>query len=147
MFVNKAKNTGIATLWRVFLTKLASKRTRLNVSFISEQTLSSLAQKDQLVISTQVIQEYYNVATSKLGLDKLFVKQTLRLLDVYETVVIQPAQILHAIDIQILHQLSFWDSLIISAAKSANCSILLTEDLSDGQMIDGVVIKNPFTLT
>ncbi len=39
LFVNKAKNTGIATLWRVFLTKLTSKRTRLNVMFISEQTL------------------------------------------------------------------------------------------------------------
>ncbi|MCK5466962.1 MAG: hypothetical protein KAI99_00580, partial [Cyclobacteriaceae bacterium] len=39
LFVNKAKNTGIATLWRVFLTKLTSKRTRLNVLFISEQTL------------------------------------------------------------------------------------------------------------
>ncbi len=40
LFVNKAKNTGIATLWRVFLTKLTSKRTRLNVMFISEQTLT-----------------------------------------------------------------------------------------------------------
>jgi hypothetical protein len=39
LFVNKAKNTGIATLWRVFLKKLTSKRTRLNVMFISEQTL------------------------------------------------------------------------------------------------------------
>lgn len=110
------------------------------------EMLTLLAQKDQLVISTQVIQEYYNVATSKLGLDKLFVKQTLTLMNVYETIIIQPIQILNAIDIQILHQLSFWDSLIISAAKSANCTILLTEDLSDGQVIGGVEIKSPFTI-
>lgn len=101
---------------------------------------------DQLVISAQAIQEYYKVATSKLGLDKLFFKQTVTLLDAYETVIIQPTLILNAIDIQILHQLSFWDSLIISAAKSANCTILLTEDLNDGQIIEGVEVKNPFTI-
>ncbi len=62
----------------------------------------------------------------------------------YETVVIQPAIIFNTIDTQILHQFSFWDSLILSAAKSANCSVLLTEDLNDGQVVDGVRIISPF---
>ncbi len=62
----------------------------------------------------------------------------------HETITIQPAQILNAIDIQILNQLSFWDSLIISAVKSANCTVLLTEDLNDGQIIEGVEIRIHF---
>ena len=107
--------------------------------------LSNIIQKNHLVISTQVMQEYYNVATLKLGLEKLYVKRTIEMFDVYEIVVIQPSIIYRAIDIQILNQLSFWDSLIISAAISANCSMVLTEDMNDGQVIEGVKILNPFT--
>ena len=107
--------------------------------------LSNIIQKNHLVISTQVMQEYYNFATLKLGLEKLYVKRTIEMFDVYEIVVIQPSIIYRAIDIQILNQLSFWDSLIISAAISANCSMVLTEDMNDGQVIEGVKILNPFT--
>ena len=113
---------------------------------ICRKVLSSLIGRNLLVISTQVMQEYYNVATQKLGIEKLFVKGTIELFDIYETITIQPSVIFQAIDIHILHQLSFWDSLIISAAKSANCSMLLTEDMNDGQIIEGVKIQNPFTL-
>ena len=48
------------------------------------------------------------------------------------------------IDIKFRYQLSFWDSLIVSAAKSAKCNIILSEDLQDGQVIEGVKIQNPF---
>lgn len=40
LFANKAKNAGIATLRRVFLTQLASKRTSRNVQVISQQSLT-----------------------------------------------------------------------------------------------------------
>jgi predicted nucleic acid-binding protein len=40
---------------------------------------------------------------------------------------------------------SFWDSLIIAAAIDAGCAILYTEDLQDGQIIDGILtVRNPF---
>jgi predicted nucleic acid-binding protein len=42
------------------------------------------------------------------------------------------------------YQLSFWDSLIVAAAKTAACGFLLTEDLHDGQKLDGVEVVNPF---
>ncbi len=108
--------------------------------------LIKLIRKNQLVISTQVKQEYYTVSTQKLGLDKLFVKSTLKMFDVYEIIIVNPSIIYNAIDIQILNQLSFWDSLIIAAAISANCTILLSEDLSDGQVINGIKVQNPFTI-
>jgi predicted nucleic acid-binding protein len=40
--------------------------------------------------------------------------------------------------------LSFWDSLIVAAAYSKNATIILTEDLNDGQHIEGIMIRNPF---
>jgi predicted nucleic acid-binding protein len=40
--------------------------------------------------------------------------------------------------------LSFWDALIVGAAKAAGCSYLLTEDLSQGQDLDGVRVVSPF---
>ncbi len=112
---------------------------------ICRKVLSSLIEKSLLVISTQVMQEYFNVATQKLGLEKLYVKRTIEMFDVYETINVKPSIIFQAIDIHILNPLSFWDSLIISAAKSANCSMVLTEDMNDGQIIEGVKIQNPFT--
>ena len=112
---------------------------------ICRNVLSSLIEKSLLVISTQVMQEYYNVATQKMRLEKLYVKRTIEMFDVYEIVTIKPSIIFQAIDIHILHQLSFWDSLIISAAKSANCTMVLTEDMNDGQVIEGLRIQSPFT--
>ncbi len=42
------------------------------------------------------------------------------------------------------HQLSFWDSLIINTGVVAHCETLLTEDMNNGQIIEGVGIVNPF---
>jgi predicted nucleic acid-binding protein len=39
---------------------------------------------------------------------------------------------------------SWWDSLILAAAVDMRCRHLLTEDLQDGQVVDGVTILNPF---
>ena len=48
-----------------------------------------------------------------------------------------------AIDCSILNKLSFWDSLIVSAAEYSKCDTLWTEDLSHGQIIRGVKVLNP----
>ena len=41
-------------------------------------------------------------------------------------------------------QLSFWDGLIVVAAKRCGATSLYTEDLNHGQTIEGVEIVNPF---
>jgi predicted nucleic acid-binding protein len=40
--------------------------------------------------------------------------------------------------------ISFWDAVIVVSASEAGCSVLLTEDLNAGQIIAGVLIRNPF---
>jgi predicted nucleic acid-binding protein len=44
------------------------------------------------------------------------------------------------------HILSWWDSLIVSAAQAQNCVLLLTEDLQDRATYGGVTVRNPFAL-
>lgn len=101
-------------------------------------------QMDQLgVISTQVIQEFYVAATKKLNADPLIVKDILHSFERFETVIITPEIIKEAIDCSVIHRISFWDSLIVVAAQSANCSKLWTEDLNHGQIIRGVRVENP----
>jgi len=46
--------------------------------------------------------------------------------------------------VQDRHQLSWWDSLIVSAAQMAGCSWLLTEDLEHHRLFDGVRVVDPF---
>lgn len=43
--------------------------------------------------------------------------------------------------------LSFWDALVVAAARSATCEYLLTEDLQDGQELEGLTVLSPFTRT
>jgi len=105
--------------------------------------LKGLALEKNGVISTQVLQEFYVTSTSKLGADPLIVKDVLRTLERFETVVITPILIREAVDCSIINRLSFWDALIIVAAESAHCEILWTEDLNHGQIIRGVRIENP----
>lgn len=62
----------------------------------------------------------------------------------YHLVVLDIEDVLAAIDLHRLHQVSFWDALIVRAAKQGGCSILLSEDLQHGRSIDGVAIVNPF---
>lgn len=54
------------------------------------------------------------------------------------------ALVLAAAESSIRNQISLWDALIVQSAKRGGCDRLLTEDLSDGQIIDGVAVENPF---
>lgn len=96
------------------------------------------------VISTQVLQEFYNIITKKMKCPKEKAKELLQSLsECFEVHKNSVLDILRAVDISIKTQFSFWDSLIISAAISSGCGTLYSEDLNDGQDVDGVLIKNP----
>lgn len=96
------------------------------------------------VISTQVLQEFYNVVTKKMNCPKDKAKKLLQnLSEFFEVHKNSVRDILRAVDISIKTQFSFWDSLIISAAISSDCDWLYSEDLNDGQNVDGITIKNP----
>jgi predicted nucleic acid-binding protein len=98
----------------------------------------------QGVISTQILQEYYAASTRKLAIDPVLAKQRVQFFLKMHTVQITPADVLSAIDLHRLHALSFWDALVVHAARQAKCTRLLSEDMNHGQVIEGIQIINPF---
>lgn len=97
----------------------------------------------QGVVSTQVLQETYAVATRKLRVDPLIAAGAVRSLELLEVVTVTPEIIHAAIDCSILNTLSFCDALLVAAAASARCDTLWTEALDPGQTLLGVRIENP----
>jgi predicted nucleic acid-binding protein len=53
--------------------------------------------------------------------------------------------LVRAREIEDQYGLSWWDSLIVGAAQLQNCALLLTEDLQDGAIYGGVIVRNPFS--
>ncbi len=98
----------------------------------------------QPVISTQVIKEFYVVAINKMKADPIIVKNILHNFRNMEIVTNDLELIEQAIDISVISQISFWDSLIIAAAEKANCEYIFSEDLNPGQTYRGVLVVNPF---
>ncbi|MFC1580590.1 PIN domain-containing protein [Thermodesulfobacteriota bacterium] len=100
----------------------------------------------RIVLSTQVLQEFYVVVTRKLGmpLDPEAAEDVVRNLSLLPVVHIDTERILAAISRSRQHQFSFWDALIIEAALTGGADRLLSEDLQHGQVIDGLRIENPF---
>jgi len=96
------------------------------------------------VISTQVLQEFYVIATKKFGIDPVLVKNILISFENLEIVTVTPLLIREAIDSALISRFSFWDSLILVSAKQAYCEKVWTEDLTPGQIVQGVEIENPF---
>lgn len=95
-------------------------------------------------VSTQVLEEYFSAVTRKLRVPVAIARSKVELFARLQVSIVDVDDILAAIDLQRLHQLSFWDSLLVQSARRSGCATLLTEDLQDGQRFDGLVVRNPF---
>ncbi|MDD4735394.1 MAG: PIN domain-containing protein [Kiritimatiellae bacterium] len=96
------------------------------------------------VISTQVLQEYANVALGKLRQRQDVVLRQLTLLERLQVVPQTPTLVKRAVEIHGLYGISFGDSAIAAAAEQAGCERILSEDLNPGQFYGSVVVFNPF---
>ena len=104
-------------------------------------------QPENLVVSTQVLQEFYVVTTRKLKnpLSEERAGRAVRGIAKLDVVGVDAPLVLAAVDTSRTAQISLWDALIIEAASRAGCERVLSEDLNAGQVIRGVRIENPFT--
>lgn len=96
------------------------------------------------VISTQVLQEFFNGAVKKMGLSAEHAQTLTQIHARLQVVDSNTALVLSAIEISIESQVSIWDALIIRAAEVSGCKVLYSEDMNHGQDIRGVRIENPF---
>jgi predicted nucleic acid-binding protein len=97
-------------------------------------------------LSVQVLQEFYVNITQKVAqpLDKKVALQLVADLACWRIHVPDAADVLKAIDIQLVYKISFWDAMIIRSAQAMRCQTLWTEDLQASQTITGVRTVNPF---
>jgi predicted nucleic acid-binding protein len=96
------------------------------------------------VLSTQVLQEYCNVALKKLGLPPQHVRAQLDLYEQFEMVQVTPFIIRAALDLHQTRSLAFYDAIILASAQASGCVVLLSEDMNAGEVVAGVRIVNPF---
>ena len=104
-------------------------------------------QPEEIVISTQVLAEFFWVVTRKLDLDPRTAREGVRQMAMLRVVPVDHRLVLRATDTALSARLSIWDALIVEAAAAAGSDRLLTEDLNDGRTMRDVQIVNPFTST
>jgi len=98
------------------------------ISFhVVQETLHVLTRKFAKAASTQIAQDFLRDALAPLWR-------------------VQPSAALYVrtLDLQRRYRFSFYNSLIVAAALEAGCARLLSEDLQDGQRIEGLTVENPF---
>jgi len=104
-------------------------------------------QELNVVVSVQVLNEFYN-SLLKYGVDDRKIQE--KLYQIVDVVFVAPLilnTVIKAWHIKERYKFSYWDSLIVASALENDCSILYTEDMQDGQIIeDKLKIINPFNL-
>lgn len=112
---------------------------------VARKCMRSIEENAAIVVSTQVLMELHSVLTSKLRMDPAQSRALVQATSLrYEVVTLTVDLIIRGLDVHIINKLSHWDACIISAAAASGCKEILTEDLQDGVMIEGVKIRNPF---
>jgi predicted nucleic acid-binding protein len=112
----------------------------------ARELFADLSQFGRLVLSTQVLQEFYVTVTRKLA-EPLPAEDALAALvqfGAFPIVASDSALVIRAAQLHQKASLSFWDALIVQAATEGNCRTLLSEDMQHGRRFGDLVIQNPF---
>jgi predicted nucleic acid-binding protein len=107
----------------------------------------SLLRRRDLVVSVQVLQEFYVQATRASRPDRLRHDQAVRLVESFCRYPVQEltlAILRAAFVTRARWGLSYWDAAILEAARSSGCEVVLSEDLSEQQDYGGIRVENPF---
>ena len=101
---------------------------------------------ENLVLSTQVLGEFYVTVTRKLArpLEPVLAREAVDDLCALRIRSVRAELVQAAVRRSDASQLSYWDALIVETAIDAGVSILLTEDLQHEQVFDGLRVVDPF---
>jgi predicted nucleic acid-binding protein len=97
------------------------------------------------VISVQVLNEFALAGRRKLGLTWAVIRNILG--EYRRELTIVPVTIeVHerGLDLAERHQLNVYDGMILAAAQLADCTVLYSQDMRDGLVIDGLTVRNPY---
>ena len=113
---------------------------------IAQATLDDLWRTRTGTLSTQVLSEFYVVATRKFDppMSRRAAREVVGAYTTWPAVQVDAALILTASALEERHTLSFWDALIIEAAARSGARRLLSENLQAGRRIRNLTVENPF---
>ena len=113
---------------------------------LAQAVLRELWRTKTGVLSTQVLQEFYVVATRRYDppMSRAEAREIVVLYATWRLVAVDAPMIVSASELEEAHTLSFWDALIVEGAQRAGATRLLTEDMQDGREIEGLRIEDPF---
>lgn len=103
-------------------------------------------EKDRIVVSPQVLGEFYVTVTRKLAapVSPDAAAQAVDALCRFQVQALDSQLVRSAVRRSRLTRLSYWNALIVETALKSGADVLLTEDLQGGQTIDGLRVVNPF---
>ena len=101
-------------------------------------------QQGTAALSLQVLQEHFAAVTRKLKVAPEIAHQKVEVLARSRVVRWEPRNVIAAIELHRLTRVSFWDALIVQAARSAGAPVLYSEDFQTGALLGGIRVVNPF---
>ena len=111
---------------------------------VAVDLISRSYRDDMICISSQVLKEFANFAFKKTGKSAVEINAMLSRIGSYTFVADTKELIFDSVIGKETWQVGFYDALIIAAANKTGCSVIITEDLNDGQKYGNVVVENPF---
>ena len=115
----------------------ANKRSRARV----------LLTGSDIMLSVQVLQEFYHQATRATRPGRLSHDDAIRFVEPLLLLRVEPVTLSifrDAVSISRRYRLSYWDGAILAAARAGGFEVVYSEDMSAGQDYDGVRVVNPF---
>jgi len=100
---------------------------------------------NRYVISTQVLNEFYATLNRNKTEHDIIADAISEISTLCNVQSVSLLTVKRALEVKKKYGFSYWDSLILSASIESSCRMLYSEDMKDGQAIEGVLtITNPF---
>jgi predicted nucleic acid-binding protein len=104
--------------------------------------------QSSVILPVQTLGELFQVLVRKAGRSRASARSAiLGWREAFSLVETSAAAMLAAADLAVTHQIAIWDAVILCAAAEADCHLLLSEDMQDGFIWQGVTVANPFATT
>ncbi len=101
---------------------------------------------EAIVLSSQVVNEFYFTVTRKLRrpLPAVEAEEAVRGLSGFRILPLDHRLSMAAMELGRKHQLSIWDALIVQSAVEGGCRTLFSEDFQGGRKYGTLKVANPF---
>ena len=114
---------------------------------IAEHVLEQLWQDETGVLSTQVLQEFYEALTSGTAspVPRRAARELIHAYSVWPVIALDAADVQAASDYEERYRLPYRDALIVVAARKSGATLLLSDALKPYRPITGLELQNPFS--